>query len=320
MKKNLISLLFSTILLLNVMPIANSNESCLEFDLNNTFYFGYSSDSTAKKWTRTGEIRIVTWKVLNDGELNGKQIRREFGSPYLEWLRDAFQSWDDALDTVNFQEVSGDILADITIGWTQVLQLDYESLFTVTTSGEFRSKGTIEFKHLSNFLLKQQNFVHAAQSDIGHILGMGYITPSENFNSVLEWPYQAPYGQLPLGEYDVALIRAIYGESTCKSNFAPKIQNKIKEDEIIQAMAKSKAAEEARKRAQLEAETRLRQELYWISVGKALAEAELKAKQELDAKTKSQVPKRITITCVKGKTVKRVSAVNPKCPNGYKRK
>ncbi len=34
----------------------------------------------------------------------------------------------------------------------------------------------------------------------------------------------------------------------------------------------------------------------------------------------SSIPKKITITCVKGKLIKKVSAVNPKCPPGYKRK
>jgi hypothetical protein len=30
--------------------------------------------------------------------------------------------------------------------------------------------------------------------------------------------------------------------------------------------------------------------------------------------------KKTSITCVKGKTSKKVSAVNPKCPTGYKKK
>jgi hypothetical protein len=32
------------------------------------------------------------------------------------------------------------------------------------------------------------------------------------------------------------------------------------------------------------------------------------------------VVKKTTITCVKGKTTKKVTAVNPKCPKGYKKK
>lgn len=34
----------------------------------------------------------------------------------------------------------------------------------------------------------------------------------------------------------------------------------------------------------------------------------------------SALAKKITITCLKGKTIKKVTAVNPKCPSGYKKK
>jgi hypothetical protein len=38
------------------------------------------------------------------------------------------------------------------------------------------------------------------------------------------------------------------------------------------------------------------------------------------ASAKPATPKKISITCVKGKTSKKVTAVNPKCPTGYKKK
>jgi hypothetical protein len=38
------------------------------------------------------------------------------------------------------------------------------------------------------------------------------------------------------------------------------------------------------------------------------------------ATTKPVVAKKITITCVKGKTSKKVTAVKPKCPTGFKKK
>ena len=50
----------------------------------------------------------------------------------------------------------------------------------------------------------------------------------------------------------------------------------------------------------------------------AKAAAELKAKQEAEAKTAAI--KKTTITCVKGKLTKKVTAVKPKCPSGYKLK
>ena len=63
-----------------------------------------------------------------------------------------------------------------------------------------------------------------------------------------------------------------------------------------------------------------------IREAKAKQEAEAKAKQEAEAKAKQEaeaaaaVKKIITIKCVKGKTVKKVTSVNPKCPQGYKKK
>ena len=50
----------------------------------------------------------------------------------------------------------------------------------------------------------------------------------------------------------------------------------------------------------------------------AEAVAELKAKQE--AAAKAAATKKTTITCVKGKLVKKVIAIKPKCPTGYKKK
>ena len=59
---------------------------------------------------------------------------------------------------------------------------------------------------------------------------------------------------------------------------------------------------------------------------KAKAESEAKIKAEVDAKAKAEADaiaaakKKITITCVKGKLTKKVTAVSPKCPSGYKKK
>jgi hypothetical protein len=64
----------------------------------------------------------------------------------------------------------------------------------------------------------------------------------------------------------------------------------------------------------LAAELRAKQE----ADERARVEAELKAKLEADAKAAAL--KKTTITCVKGKLTKKVTAVKPKCPSGYKLK
>ena len=52
----------------------------------------------------------------------------------------------------------------------------------------------------------------------------------------------------------------------------------------------------------------------------ANAASELKAKQEADAKAAAitAANKKTTITCIKGKLIKKVTAIKPKCPTGYK--
>ena len=87
-------------------------------------------------------------------------------------------------------------------------------------------------------------------------------------------------------------------------------------------------AEEARLAADLkakqEAEAKAAVELKAKQEAEAKAAAELKAKQEAEAAAAeakaAAAKKKKTITCVKGKKVKKVTAVKPKCPKGYKKK
>jgi hypothetical protein len=297
-------------------------ETCPTFNFREVFYFGYEAGFPT--WTPPGVSRVITWSTLDSGELNGKAVRAPFQSQPKEWLREAFQSWDDALDTISFSEVQNNQAADIKIAWTQVLELDYESLFSVKAPAGLRKDGTIEFKHLSPFLFLKENFIQAAQSDIGHILGMGFITPRPDLVSVMEWPFQAPYMQIPLGAFDVAVVRALYSESTCVSSFAPAIRAKIKQNEEAKALEQARIQAEIEAKALAERLERERQELYWIAKGKEIAEREAKEraiqKALEEARAKAALPKKKTITCVKGNLTKKVIAVNPKCPSGYKKK
>jgi hypothetical protein len=68
---------------------------------------------------------------------------------------------------------------------------------------------------------------------------------------------------------------------------------------------------EKEKAALLAAELKAKQE------AEAKAAAELKAKQEAEAKAAAAI-KKITLTCIKGKLTKKVTAVKPKCPSGFK--
>jgi hypothetical protein len=84
---------------------------------------------------------------------------------------------------------------------------------------------------------------------------------------------------------------------------------KAKQEAEAKAAAELKAKQEAEAKAKAAAELKARQE------------AEAKAKAEAEAKAKAEAAqKRTSITCIKGKITKKVTAVKPKCPAGYKRK
>ena len=109
-----------------------------------------------------------------------------------------------------------------------------------------------------------------------------------------------------------------------------KLRDLLKTAEKIVEEDRKKEAEEIRLAAELrakqEAEVKAAADLKAKQEAEAKAAAELKAKQEAEAKAKSEVEakaalsKKITITCVKGKLSKKVTAVKPKCPAGYKKK
>ena len=80
--------------------------------------------------------------------------------------------------------------------------------------------------------------------------------------------------------------------------------------------AEAKAAADLK--ARQEAEAKAASELKAKQEAEVAAAADLKAKQEAEANFAAL--KKTTITCLKGKLVKKVTAVKPVCPKGYKKK
>jgi Trypsin len=112
------------------------------------------------------------------------------------------------------------------------------------------------------------------------------------------------------GTFLAAKVRLFTEAQERVNQIKAEVELKAKQEAEAKAAAEKAAAEKAA------AELKAKQE------AEARAAAELKAKQEAEAKAaaKAAAAKKITITCVKGKTIKKVTAVNPKCPAGYKKK
>jgi secreted trypsin-like serine protease len=116
-----------------------------------------------------------------------------------------------------------------------------------------------------------------------------------------------------------------YASTTVLWPFVPALDEAYKQFLIEDAKNRElKAKQDAEKaaaaelKAKQEAEAKATAELKAKQEAEAKAAVELKAKQEAEAKAAAS--KKITITCVKGKTTKKVTAVNPKCPKGFKKK
>jgi hypothetical protein len=93
----------------------------------------------------------------------------------------------------------------------------------------------------------------------------------------------------------------------------------------IRVITSSQYADEAKAlvelKAKQEAEAKAAVELKIKQEAEVKAAAELKIKQEAEAAAvKAAASKKTTINCIKGKTIKKVTAVKPKCPAGFKKK
>jgi hypothetical protein len=114
------------------------------------------------------------------------------------------------------------------------------------------------------------------------------------------------------------VIKLVPSSLTGSAQFSALIKQAV--DNKAAAELKAKQAADAKAAAELkvkqEADAKAAAELKAKSDAEAKVAAELKAKQEADAK--AAATKKSTITCIKGKLVKKVTAVKPICPKGYK--
>jgi hypothetical protein len=331
-----------------------SAEVCPVYNFQSVFFEEYYPGT---KWDNRSGNRSITWSA-NASVIHDESVTRSFTLEELEWIRSAFQSWDDALDSVKFTETPQSAQAEIVIGYVALTsaanQPGATGYWNAWWNNNWRNRATIKLKvsNTSWFSVKNQ-FIHAVQHELGNVLGLGDILPTNDFASTQEDSWQPPYGPIPLSDFDIGLIRQLYGESTCPSSFpnaAAKTAAELKAKQEAEAKAaaelKAKQEAEAKAAAELkakqEAEAKAAAELKAKQEAEAKAAAELKAKQEAEAaakaaadkiiqdakleaarilaEAKAAAAKKITITCVKGKLTKKVTATKPKCPAGYRKK
>lgn len=155
--------------------------------------------------------------------------------------------------------------------------------------------------HSKSIVAQLQSNKSGTWSDVANVLG--WISISESCHQ--PWTiYRAERNEL------LRWRLAVLGSWEVFS--PPKAETTSNREAVIsEAQIKAKQDEEARVLAEKMAADRLAAEV------KSRQEAESKAAQDA---AKAALAKRTTITCVKGKTVRKVTAVKPVCPKGFRKR
>jgi hypothetical protein len=152
-----------------------------------------------------------------------------------------------------------------------------------------------------------------------------YSSGPPTFNKetgALEYKVASPHfesgGKVALGSYDLAVksdvARCIYGFSSAPISATISILSESGEQKVATTIVNERNGW-----------------LYLSAKGFTFSSPTIKVKLTQEpvaaavaaatpAPTTAPTAKSSTITCIKGKTTKKVTAINPKCPSGYKRK
>ena len=344
-------ILFALVCLNLLVPHQQARaEVCPTYDVQKVFDGGSFYDAI---WTSP----TITWtfeknELANIGPVWGEtsaRISRIPSSTERTIIEKAFENWDRALDsrTITFTTSAN---ADIKVGFVE--SQGHPWFFRFYTRSQVPPRGNlfngvIGFSSLETAIINEGYFSALAHRRVANILGMGFILNTNSNATVMKGDLQDIYdarsgsslknegARYVPTDYEIGLIRSLYGESTCPSDFGKKFdEERNKEAKKQEELEKArKAFEDARVRADAEvaaskaaAELKAKQEteakaaadLRANQEAEAMSAAELKAEQE--AAAKAAALKKTTIVCIKGKLTKKVTGVKPKCPAGYKKK
>ena len=244
MKRIIISII-SVITLGLFSPITANADTCPTYNLNNIFFEEYVEGSV---WTKPGETRTITWTVsaTTFPRIN-KPVVKQLSDKEIQWIQEGINSQDEILDSITFQKVDtpdadlvigyGDVDSDALAWWNSWWNLD-----TL-----IRFKGTIRLNSKEAiWFYSKTNFIMTIQHEVRNVLGSGDIKSRFGIDSVNVDPARIVRDNL-VSDDDYAILRQIYGESTCLSN-SPATKARLA------AEAKAKAEAEAKAKAELEAQ------------------------------------------------------------------
>ena len=93
-------------------------EECPTYDFQSLFFDDYTP---GRMWDNRGGIINISWSA-DASVIYDESVTRSFTIDELEWIRSAFQSWDNVLETVKFSEITQSAQAKILIGYVALNQ------------------------------------------------------------------------------------------------------------------------------------------------------------------------------------------------------
>ena len=172
------------------------------------------------KWNDEKTIITITYSFPSDSLRNddtslSTNLIRGFTASEKVILEEAISLWDNELDTIEFKYVDDDKLADLTFGLTYVDGYGISSNYAYWES--FWNDSGIITHAIIRFEPEDLDFISLKQialHEIGNVLGLGDITPSPEFQSVMEDPQQpGDYSDnFVLSNFDKSMIKTYYDE------------------------------------------------------------------------------------------------------------
>ena len=179
----------------------------MKINLDSIFF----EDYFGAKWeTRPSQIRQLTWSIKDYGEwdtdLTASQIAK---------IKKAFEIWDYAIESINFVALDyNDRSADILIS---SLHLDGPGLNFGYWGYDYDENMHINYATIafdSNDFggnsLNNEYFLLTAMHEIGNILGLGDLAPSDEYRSVQEDPFPEIFSGDELWNFDKRMIDSLY--------------------------------------------------------------------------------------------------------------
>ena len=182
----------------------------MSYDFQELFH----TDYYGVKWSENGKNTTIHWMVISNqmnipGENYGPVQVIPVSNEVQNLYQDAFELWDDALDTVEIEETKNDSEADISIGIVADLPFGADGQWNAVWSNNIFSEATIR---IHSDILSEPHFLTTILHEIGNVLGLGDIKPNNAIKSVQEDPFPEVFNSKSLWRDDVAMIKQLYAE------------------------------------------------------------------------------------------------------------